>query len=300
MIEYIMKYVRRGINWLEGRMLGRFIVGLITNYNNHNITRLSAESTYYLILSVVPFFIFFVNLILFFAHSQLPLLLKGLELLPPQTQEQIIPLIMQLLSKRSETILSIGILAAFWSTAQGVQGLVRSINEILGTKGTENNMIMVYVKAVMFTFLWAINGIASLLIVVYGDALVKFLGREFLLPIEIMNMWQDFMCFVPVVVVLVSLSIFYRYAPKVDSENRLSWNKAILSSIFASVIWFLVTNLYRYYVANMGNLSLTYGSLVGLMVLFIWLNLSVRAVLIGVEITRVLEDMNVLSKRNID
>lgn len=300
MIKYITKNIKRGIDWLDKRTLGRFMVGLITNYNHHNISRLSAESTYYLILSVVPFFIFFVNVILFFAHSQLPLLLRGLEVLPPQTQEQIVPLIMQLLEKRSETILSIGILAAFWSTAQGVQGLVRSINEILGTQGKEDNVIMVYVKAVVFTSLWSINGIASLLIMVYGDALVRFLAREFLFPIEVMEIWKDFMYSVPVFVVLASLSVFYRYAPKVDAANRLSWHKAILSSIFASVIWFLVTSLYRYYVANMGNLSLTYGSLVGLMALFIWLNLSVRAVLIGVEITRVLEDMNVLSKRHVE
>lgn len=300
MLEKIVRNIKRGISWLEDKLLVKFLIGLVTNYNKHNISRLSAESTYYLILSVVPFFIFFVNVILFFAHSQLHFVLKLLDLLPPQTSEQITPLIMQMIAKRSPTILSIGILAAFWSTAQGVQGLVRSINEILGTQGVEDNVIMVYVKAVMFTSLWSINGITSLMIMVYGDALFKFLAKEFLFPTGIIDLWKEFTFTVPIFVVLASLAIFYRYAPKVASCNRLSWSKAILSSIFATIIWFLVTSLYRYYVANMGNLSLTYGSLVGLMALFIWLNLSVRAVLIGVEITRVLEDIDVLSRRYIE
>lgn len=299
MIKFTKNIVKRSYSWLQKSKAGRFLVGLVLNYNKHNLGSLSAESTYYLILSIVPFIIFLINLILFFAHSQLPLVLKGLEVLPLQTQVQIKPVILQMLSRRSETILSIGILAAFWSTAKGVQGLVRAINVILGTEGKDDNIIVVYVKAVVFTFMWALNGIASLFILVYGDALVKFIARHFVLPNEILIIWKSFMYSVPAFMVLLGLTILYRYAPKVSGIKRLSWKKSLFSSVCATIIWFIVTNMYRYYVANMGNLSMTYGPLVGLMALFIWINLSVRAVLIGVEITRVLEDIEVLNKRDI-
>lgn len=272
-------------------LLGTFLFRLIHNYNKHNLSGLAAESTYYLILSLVPFFIFFLNCLLFFAHKELPTVLNLLTLLPTDTQEVIQPMVMNLLESRNQAILSIGILMAFWSSAMGVQGLIRSLNIILNIDGRENSFIMMYAKSIFFTLLWTINAIVSLLMTVYGNALFKAVARAYNFPHESIELWNQISLGVPFAVVLVTLAIFYKYAPRFIGASRLGWGKAFLSGIVGTVLWICITLLYRYYIGNLSSMSLTYGPLVGLMALFIWINLSVKAVLFGAEVSVALEDI---------
>lgn len=295
--EELQEKGMKGYEKCKGTTVGNFFITIAQKYDKNNLSSLAAESTYYLILAIVPFFIFFLNVILFFANSQLPVILQAIQLLPEQSQKIVESIIKPLLQTRSETILSVGILVAFWSTAKGVQGLIRALNAILNANGNEDNAILVYVKAVIFTLLWTFNTITTLVLMVYGDVLFQYLAKTFSFPQEVIMAWKQIVYIMPFWIIMLTLAIFYRYAPRYKRENRLTWNKAFFSSMIGTILWLGISYLYRYYIAHIGDLSITYGPLVGLMALFIWINLSVRAVLIGAEITATLEDIGVFKSR---
>lgn len=273
---------------------GAFLVRIIHNYNTHNIPALAAESTYYLILSIIPFFVFFLNCILFFAHKEMSTVINLLTLLPEDMHDVIVPIVTELLESRSQAILSIGILMALWSTSNGVQGLIRSLNIILNVDGEENSWIMVYVKSLFFTLLWTVNAIISLLLTVYGNALFKALAHSYNFPQESLEFWDRLSLGLPFTVVLITLAVFYKYAPRFEGISRFGWSKALLSGMAGTLLWIMITLLYRYYMSNLSSMSTTYGPLVGLMGLFVWINLSVRAVLLGAEVSVALEDIKAL------
>ncbi len=285
----MLRRVRIWTKWtcraLDRKMWGRFTLTFIRNYNTHNIGQLSAESTYYLILAIVPFLIFFFHLLLFVAQSQLAFVFQVIDLLPPDTQEVVKPLVSKLLESRSETVLSVGILVAFWSNALGVQGIIRALNVIFSTDGREDHVTIVYLKGILFTTLWAVNGMMSLLLTVYGDAVFRLLAKTFEYPKEIMELWVLLSSSIPIFTLIVTLTVLYRYGPSRFGKTTVSWAQALSSALIGAILWILVTLLYRYYIGHLANMSLTYGPLVGLMALFIWINLSVRALLIGAEIT---------------
>ena len=61
-----------------------FLKRMINRFNDDNVTALAAESTYYFILGLIPFMIFFVNAMLFFAAPQVDLITKAVHYLPQQ------------------------------------------------------------------------------------------------------------------------------------------------------------------------------------------------------------------------
>ncbi len=288
-------YKEKGMGVYEslGRTpIGRFMMAFYENYNAHSISTLAAESTYYLILAIVPFIVFFLNVILFFASNQIQLVFNFLALLPDATEAFLRPIIVNLVDSRSQTVLSLGIAIAFWSTAKGVQGLIRALNIVLGTEGRENNIIMIYLKAIVFTFLWVFSAVGSLLLMVYGDALFVYVAKELTLPEDWLRVWRLAALVVPLIGIMLTLTVFYRYAPKYREVHRLSWKKSFFSAFIGAILWILITVLYRIYIGNLGSMSITYGPLVGLMALFIWINYSVRAVLLGAEFVITLDQLN--------
>lgn len=270
--------------WLLLKQIGH-------NYQRHNISRLAAESTYYLILSIVPFFIFFLNCLMFFAHSELDTVLKVLYMLPADSRNAIQPVIMNLIDSRSQTILSVGFLVAFWSASKGINALVRALDMILNVTGKEIHFIMVYVKSLVFTMTSVVAGFLSLFLWVFGKAVLRFVMEYYPLPQEIVSLWMTLSMLIPFVVIMGTLALFYRYAPTYIGVTRLSWPQALVSGSTGTILWILVTVLYDFYMAHIANASATYGPLVGLMVLFVWLNLSVQAVLIGAEVPVAAEEI---------
>lgn len=287
----------------------------LNNYQRHGISTLAAESTYYMILAMVPFLVFALNIIMFAIHQQLDTVLAWLQVLPMETQEVLRPMIFQLLEDRSQAILSVGFLVALWSTSKGMNAGVQALNVILHTEERDDDWIWVYIKSLGLTILGSINGVISLFSMVYGKAILLFWQRRFGLQDEILAGWDALMTWVPLVFVVLFLTVFYRYAPNVravtkskesgdnepvesqtgldegrdipltafDETGRLRWKKALAAAAVGCLLWVGSTWIYRFYITEIANLSNTYGPLVGLMIFFVWLNLSVKAVLIGLE-----------------
>jgi membrane protein len=78
----------------------------------------------------------------------------------------------------------------------------------------------------------------------------------------------------------------YRYGP---SRAKARWTWLTPGSIFAGVMWLLLTFGFGIYVANFGNYDATYGSLGAVVVLLTWLYLSSYVLLFGAELNSELE-----------
>ena len=78
----------------------------------------------------------------------------------------------------------------------------------------------------------------------------------------------------------------YRYGP---SRKRARWVWMTPGSVFAALMWLLLTVGFGIYVANFGNYNATYGSLGTVVVTLTWLYLSSYILLFGAELNSELE-----------
>lgn len=84
----------------------------------------------------------------------------------------------------------------------------------------------------------------------------------------------------------VMIGALYRFGP---SRAQARWVWLTPGSVFASVLWIVLTLLFGIYVTNFGNYNATYGSLGAIIVMLTWLYLSSYVLLFGAELNAELE-----------
>lgn len=263
-----------------GRKLLYLIKRLVMRYMSDDVGALAAETTYYLILGIIPFLIFLVNSILFFAAPQIHTIIKLLQYLPHDMAVSMEANVYRIVATRSSIWLFIGLVGAVWSASQGVDVIIRSIDKIFFTDRNKQSWIMVKVKSVIFTLLITFGMILALGLMVFGNGVVYALNYFFTLPDVFLDLWTMIKYAIPFVSIVLSLSIFYRFAPE---KNHAPWYLILLASFIVTVIWLILTAGYGYYILQISHMGVTYGSLIGLVVLFIWFHLASIVIIMGGE-----------------
>ena len=89
----------------------------------------------------------------------------------------------------------------------------------------------------------------------------------------------------------LALGVLYRTAPDRNPARTqwLSWG-----AVAATVIWIAASLVFSLYVDSFSSLGETYGSLAGIVVLMLWLQITAAAVLIGAELNAELERRTVV------
>src|SRR5205814_24432 len=77
----------------------------------------------------------------------------------------------------------------------------------------------------------------------------------------------------------------YYYAP--DAEQQWIWITP--GSVFATVLWVLISIAFKFYVAHFASYNATYGTIGGVIVLMLWFYVSALAVLAGAELNAEIE-----------
>lgn len=256
-----------------------FIKSFIKRYIDDDIGALASEASYYFILGLVPFLIFLVNCILFFAAPQLDTIMHFLQYLPEQFAASMEANVARIVEGRSSLWLFIGLAGAVWTASQGASVLVRGMDQIFFEDRNIQSWFKVSAKACVFTVLLVFAMIFSLLLIVFANAVMFFIQEYiFQFPDIFWLIWKPARYGIPFVVMSLSLAAFYRYAP---SRYITKWTRIVMASFAVTVILLLVTAGYGYYILNVSRMGMTYGSLIGLIFLFLWLHLAVQVILAG-------------------
>ena len=256
-----------------------FIKSFIKRYIDDDIGALASEASYYFILGLVPFLIFLVNCILFFAAPQLDTIMHFLQYLPEQFAASMEANVARIVEGRSSLWLFIGLAGAVWTASQGASVLVRGMDQIFFEDRNIQSWFKVSAKACVFTVLLVFAMIFSLLLIVFANAVMFFIQEYiFQFPDIFWLIWKPARYGIPFVVMSLSLASFYRYAP---SRYITKWTRIVMASFAVTVILLLVTAGYGYYILNVSRMGMTYGSLIGLIFLFLWLHLAVQVILAG-------------------
>lgn len=256
-----------------------FIKSFIKRYVDDDIGALASEASYCFILGLIPFLIFLVNCILFFAAPQLDTIMNFLMYLPEQFATSMEENVARIVEGRSSLWLIFGLAGSVWTASQGASVLVRGMDHIFFQDRNIQSWFKVSVKACVFTVLLVFAMIFSLLLIVFANAILFFIEEYIIrLPEVFWMIWEPARYGIPFVVMSLSLAAFYRYAP---SRYITKWTRIVMASFAVTVILLLVTAGYGYYILNVSRMGMTYGSLIGLIFLFLWLHLAVQVILAG-------------------
>lgn len=209
-------------------------------------------------------------------------LLQGL--MPPDALALINAQVLALTSAPGQTLglaTLISILAALWTARAGTAALILGLNTI--NRRPNRHGLRHYLTAIVLTIILVGLAIVALLAIVVTPIALSFLplGDTVARLVEVLR-WA-----VAILVLIVGLSLLYRFAPNRRGE-RMAW---ITPGTFVTILtWAAASAAFNFYLSNFANYNEVYGSIGAVIALLMWLYISAYLVLLGAALNVALEE----------
>ncbi|SDX56039.1 membrane protein [Marininema mesophilum] len=252
---------------------------------------LAAQLAYYFLLSVFPFLLVIITLLGFLPISTENILDFIKPYAPAHTHQLIESTLNSIIGIEQSNLLSFSIVATIWLTYMGIQSIIRILNRSFAT--VENRTFMYRVVEGAFLMLGLLVAvIVTLLLPVFGELLRGFFFPELGLSEWSGSLWNLFRWVLSGTVLFLVFFCLYFFAPNVSLQP----SEAAPGAFFATIGWQLISLGFSYYV-NLGNYSLIYGNLGGIIILIVWFYLSAMILIMGGQLNAILYESRIRSVR---
>lgn len=241
----------------------------------------SATLTYYFLFSLFPTLIIISTALSLFHLDSVRIeeILTRLNFIPSQVVLLLTSYLNEISDAASVTFLFIGIVLALYSAGKAVEILKHHIRKVFHSH-PERNYFAEWGLSLLFVFLMIFGFFASLVLVVAGNALIRRLTPVFHFSDSLLLFFHSFRIIIPALYVFFLLTAIYMLLPGI----RMNLLDALPGSVFAMTSWVLVSWLFSFYVDNMNDYSMVYGSLGAIIVLLIWLHFICFFILFGAHL----------------
>jgi len=268
------------LSWAElGRRTWREVV-------DDDVTGLAAQLAYYFFLALFPALLFLLALASFFSLSNITDEV-GRSLGPfvsPQVLDLIQEQMRRLANNQDGGLLTFGVAGALWSSSAALVSIVGALNRAYDLE-EGRPWWKVRLVAIGLTLGMAAFVLVALSLVLAGPTLAETLGRTmgWGAPFE----WAWLVLQWPLVFVLVAtgIGLIYYFGPDADQD----WVWITPGAVAATILWLLVSLVFKLYVANFTDYEGSYGTVGGVIVVLLWFYVSGIAILAGAELNAEIE-----------
>lgn len=262
----------------------RLIRQLYIRFQDDNVSALSAQLAFYLLLALFPFVLFLLNLISFTSITSADFVENIAGFLPAEVETLFRNIVSELLGAKSPGLLSIGALVTLWSASRGISAISFGLNMAYDKRETRS-FLKVAAITIVFTIGIAVMVLAALLFLIFGEVLARDIfscldGAE-----AFTKLWRVLRYIVPLVIMLFVFSLLFKFVP----NCKLRFKHVLPGALIATIGWSAVSMIFSFYVNNFASYTRIYGSIGGIIILLIWLYISSLVVLLGGEVNAALE-----------
>lgn len=257
-----------------------FTTKLINKTFEDNILALSAQLSYYLILSIFPFLILAISLLCSYSTYIYDLLSSLSAVLPKQVYSIIYNVLKYSVGSCSKPYLTISMLIILWSATSGSATIIKGINIAYGFN-TKSNYLFLRLRGILFTLALMFSMQIVFYIIVAGRSLLIFVKKISILEgynfvfIDVVRFAAAFF------VVFIILSAAYKFLP----YEKVKFSYAFPGAFFAAIGSIAGSYIYSRYVSTrVVYINSIYGNLSGLFVFIIWIYILSIIFLTGAEV----------------
>jgi membrane protein len=251
-----------------------------------DIVGLAAQLSYYFFLSLFPAMLFLLAIASFFPLSDVT---EGLgRSLGPFVSAQVLELIQdqmrRLADNNSGGLLTFGVIGALWSSSAALVSIVGALNRAYDIDESRP-WWKVRLVAIGLTFGIALFVLGALSLVLLGPTWAEALGRATGWGATFEWTWLVLQWPLVFALVTIGVGLVYYFGPDADQD----WSWISPGAVAATVLWLVISLLFKLYVANFTNYNAAYGTVGGVIVLLLWFYVSSLAVLAGAELNAEIE-----------
>jgi membrane protein len=251
-----------------------------------DVMGLAAQLAYYFFLALFPALLFLLAVASFFPLTNIADEV-GRSLGPfvsPQVLDLIQDQMRRLANNEDGGLLTLGVAGALWSSSAALVSIVGALNRAYDID-EGRPWWKVRVVAVGLTLGSALFVLVALSLVLAGPELAETLGKITGLgtPFE----WTWLVLQWPLVFLLTTtgIGLIYYFGPDADQD----WEWITPGAVAATVLWLVVSLLFKLYIAHFTDYEGSYGTVGGVIVVLLWLYVSGMALLAGAELNAEIE-----------
>ncbi len=251
-----------------------------------DVLGLAAQLSYYFFLALFPAILFLLAVASFFPLSHVTDDVG--RALGPFVSPQVLALIEEQMRRLADNenggLLTFGVAGALWSSSAALVSIVGALNRAYDIE-EGRPWWKVRLVAMGLTLGVALVVLIALSLVLVGPTLAETLGQKTGLgaPFE----WTWLILQWPLIFTLVATAVglIYYFGPDADQD----WAWITPGAVAATVLWLVVSLLFKLYVANFTDYEGAYGTVGGVIVVLLWFYVSGIAILTGAELNAEIE-----------
>lgn len=269
--------------------LVRFTVALIREIGEDDIAGMSAEMAYRFLFALVPLLLLLVTTLGFIGDAVgLPGLVARLiesarPLLPPSVIEIVEGVAARMLSERSASFLTLGLIGTLWGAATGVGSLLKGLNRAYDVE-RPRSLWRRQALGLGVALSLPLIALASIVFVTAGRSLARILAARLGFGDSVASVIDAAQLLLVGVAFFVSMSIVYQRLPNV----RIRYRDAIPGTIVALLGLAFLSIGFGLYLDNAAGSVVAYTTFGTAFVFLLWLYLVSLIVLIGAEVNALL------------
>lgn len=247
------------------------------------INAYSAQSAFFIILSMIPFLMVFSSLLRYTSVTE-EYLIEMIERLMPQYISPIVISMIEEVYNRSFGLISATVVMAIWSAAKGVQYMADGLNSCNDLEETRNWFVL-RCWAIVYTVAFLVAIVFILVVLVFGNTLQGLAARYVPIMTHITNLFSHLRG----LIMLGSLILFFDIIFTTLPNKKLTFRSQIPGAALCAVLWYLFSFGISVYVDYFNGFSM-YGSLTTIALIMLWLYFCMYIMMFCAEINVVFNE----------
>ena len=255
------------------------IIRFVRRLDKDHISAFSAQSSFFIVLSFIPFVMLLLSLIRYTPISEEYLLNTFLSIVPMSFHNTTEAIIGDIYNQSSIGIVSVTAIAAIWASSKGILSLIRGLNCIYGIEEKRNYFVL-RIYSSLYTISLIIGIIASLSILVFGNLVLSLVHKHMPLVYGIVSVIFSLRgIYIPIILTFIFV-VFYKLVP----NKKLKMADHIPGALFAALGWEVFSFAYSIYIDYFADASYLYGSLTSIILMLLWIYICMYILFLGAEI----------------
>ncbi|MDB4912067.1 MAG: ribonuclease [Gemmatimonadetes bacterium] len=263
---------------IKGYRVGPLLKATGKEILNDNVLGLAAQAAYNAFFSIFPFFLFAAPLLSLFGDKAKTfswLMNQLATIVPPEAIALVQSVIKDVVfSKNAPGLVSIGAVLALWSGSAVFGALMNTLNSAYNVTETRPWWKRILIQLASVFVMGLLVGVASI-VMLAGPEIAKTLGTKLHLDRFFVLAWTVLQYPIAIGMIVAAFYLIYRYLPNIKQHPK----QILVGASVATVLWLLVTWLFRLYVTDFATYNKTYGTIGGVIVLLTWMYLTMIVLL---------------------
>ena len=253
---------------------------LIRAIARDNVYMYSAQASFYIIISSIPFIMMLLSLAKFILPvSESDIVIIASSFLPEVVLPSFENIIHEIFYKVSGSVISISAISSIWTASRGIQAIERGTRNVYHSP-RRTTIFLDILASFIYTFAFILIMILYLTVFVFGNSIINFLDLQSGIWHFILSRTAWMKWFFGFILIILSFSFLYM----AFSGRKMHLKNHLHGAIFTTLAWMMFSFLFSFYIENFANYSYIYGSLAAIVLIMLWVYSCMIIFLVGGEI----------------